>query len=229
MSHSFTAVFFDMDGTFVNTEPQWLLAETQLMAEYGHIWTVEDQQYCLGGPLSKVGKYMWELSGKQESPDFFHHECVRRTIAHFHSGIEFMPGSLELLLELKDKKIPVGLVTASPAPLLNATLNALDHQYFDVTISSADVTNVKPHPEAYLLAAHKLGVDITETLVLEDSLTGINAGIESGASVLAIPHLVDVTERGRVRVIQSLKGITEQSLRTLYVPKSFPNNEGDGA
>ena len=79
----FEAVFFDMDGTFVNSEPHWLAGETELMAEYGHAWTKADQQYCLGGPLSKVGRYMWELAGEKESPEWFHHELVRRTLTHF--------------------------------------------------------------------------------------------------------------------------------------------------
>jgi len=220
MTQSFSAVFFDMDGTFVNTEPQWLLAERELMAEYGHSWTVDDQRHCLGGPLTKVGKYMWELAGHKETPEFFHHELVRRTIAHFESGIEFMPGAFELLLELKSKNVLVGLVTASPAPLLNATLASLDKQYFDVTISSADVANVKPHPEAYLLAAQRIGVDILDSLILEDSLTGINAGIASGAAVLAIPHIVEVAQTGRVRVIKTLDGVTVASLNDLYIPRT---------
>jgi HAD superfamily hydrolase (TIGR01509 family) len=219
MTQSFSAVFFDMDGTFVNTEPHWLSAERELMAEYGHPWTVEDQQYCLGGPLTKVGKYMWELAGEKESPELFHHELVRRTIAYFDSGIDFMPGAHELLLELKSENVLVGLVTASPAPLLSATLKSMDVQYFDVTISSADVKNVKPDPEAYLLAAQKIGVDITQTLILEDSLTGIAAGIASGASVIAIPHIVKVPEVGRVRVISSLAGVDVASLKDLYIPK----------
>jgi HAD superfamily hydrolase (TIGR01509 family) len=219
MTLPFSAVFFDMDGTFVNTEPHWLIAETELMAQFGHPWTVADQQFCLGGPLTKVGKYMWELAGQKESPDYFHHELVRRTIAHFDSGIEFMPGALELLLELKSHNVPVGLVTASPAPLLSATLQSLDEQYFDVTVSSADVKKVKPDPEGYILAANRIGVDINDTLILEDSLTGIAAGIASGAAVIAIPHIVEVPEQGRVRVISSLEGMTVDSLINLYVPK----------
>ena len=99
MNREFEAIFFDMDGTLINSEPHWLLAETELMAEYGHPWTKEDQQYCLGGPLPKIGKYMWELSGQSMSPEYFHQELVRRAIARIIAGTEFMPGASELLHE----------------------------------------------------------------------------------------------------------------------------------
>jgi len=103
MRRAFEAVFFDMDGTFVNTEPHWLAAETELMADFGHTWTFEDQRFCLGGPLSKVGKYMWELAHQVNSPEWFHHELVARTIKRFEEKIEYMPGSRELFLSLKSE------------------------------------------------------------------------------------------------------------------------------
>ena len=52
----FEAIFFDMDGTLVDTEPYWLAAETELMERYGYTWTLDDQKNCLGGPLPRVGQ-----------------------------------------------------------------------------------------------------------------------------------------------------------------------------
>ena len=54
MNDFYSAVFFDMDGLFVNSEPQWLLVETELMAEFGYEWTSIDQNFCLGGPLARL-------------------------------------------------------------------------------------------------------------------------------------------------------------------------------
>ncbi len=216
MSRNFEAVFFDMDGTFVNSEPHWLAAETSLMAEYGHEWTHEDQRYCLGGPLSKVGQYMYELAGKVESPEFFHHELVRRTVEHFQSHIEYMPGALELLLQLKEEGIPVGLVTASPSSMMSATLSRLPEEYFDVAVSGDDVKVTKPDPEGYILAAERLGVDISHSIILEDSLTGISAAVSSGAFVVAVPMMVTVTEKPRQKIVHSLVDVSVDTLEDFY-------------
>ena len=51
-----SAVFFDMDGTLVDSEPLWLQAEIEIMEEVGCIWTAEDQIACLGGPRAKTEK-----------------------------------------------------------------------------------------------------------------------------------------------------------------------------
>jgi HAD superfamily hydrolase (TIGR01509 family) len=186
------------------------------MAEYGHQWTTEDQRYCLGGPLPKVGAYMWKLSGERESPEFFHQELVKRVISQFENGIEFMPGAHELLAAAKDEGIPIGLVTASPIAMMEATLSRFPKDFFDVAVSGDDVQFTKPDPACYFLAAQKLGLDITQCLVLEDSLTGIKAGSDSGAFVVAIPHLVTVAETARIRVLSSLENVSLSQLEELY-------------
>ena len=214
---SFQAVFFDMDGTFVNSEPHWLAAETELMAEFGHQWALEDQQFCLGGPLTKVGKYMHQLAGGVNSPDWFREELVIRTMAHVRGGVEYMPGALKLLIELKKFNIPVGLVTASPAEMMKATLSAMNEQYFDVAISGDDVKVTKPDPEGYFLAAQRLSVDIGNSIVLEDSLTGITAAKASGAFVIAIPHIVETDMAPRMAILDSLSGIGVEDLETMFL------------
>jgi len=214
---SFAAVLFDMDGTFVDSEPHWLAAETQLMERFGHRWTQEDQKYCLGGPLDKVGKYMWELSGKKHTPDYFRHELVKLTIEEFRRDTSYMPGALELLHELCGSAVPVALVTASPEPMMNATLQRLEGVNFNVAISSNDVKVTKPDPEAYLLAAQRLGVDIQQCIILEDSLTGITAAKASGAFVIAIPTFLGIQEQERLIVLDSLNGVSIAMLSDVFI------------
>ena len=97
---TFQAVLFDMDGTLINSEPYWLIAETELMAEFGYQWQLSDQSHCLGGPLPKVGRYMSDLAGGAEDWEFFMNSLVHRVTDKFHEGLDFMPGALELLEDL---------------------------------------------------------------------------------------------------------------------------------
>ena len=71
MNSFFDAVFFDMDGLMVDSEPEWLQSEIDVTSVFGYIWQDEDQVACLGGPLSRIGEYMFEKCGQQQSPQYF--------------------------------------------------------------------------------------------------------------------------------------------------------------
>lgn len=122
MKDFYSAVFFDMDGLFVDSEPQWLIAETELMAEYGYKWTSNDQNYCLGGPLTRVGQYMYEKSGWVKSSEFFTSSVIERMSVKLSAGAPVLPGALELLSDFKKNNIPTALVSASPRVLVDSVL-----------------------------------------------------------------------------------------------------------
>ena len=212
----FEAVFFDMDGLFVDSEPLWLESETELTASFGYKWMDEDQVACLGGPLSRVGEYMFEKCNHVESPTFFTNTLIEIQTAKLRGKTPLMPGALELLQQLQSQNIATGLVSASPRNIVNAVLENLGGNPFPFSISSDDVINTKPHPDAYLLAAKKAGAEISRSLVFEDSLTGVSAAKSSEAWLIAVPHLVEVPEEPRVRSIQSLTQISYTKLQELF-------------
>jgi len=200
----YSAVFFDMDGLLVDSEPLWLISETQMMAEYGYQWLESDQAACLGGPLDRVGNYMSGLSGGKRDGNSLTLEIIDRMVDKFKGDLPFMPGAIELINDLRLHQIELTLVSASPRSLVDAVLNNFEVNPFVRSISSNDVKVSKPDPEGYLLAATSGGHDISNSLVLEDSLTGVTAAKASGAWVLAVPHLVPIEKIGRVDVTDSL-------------------------
>ena len=212
----FEAVFFDMDGLFVDSEPVWLESEAEVTAPFGYAWKDEDQVACLGGPLSRVGEYMFEKCGQVESPTFFTNTLIEIQTAKLRGKTPLMPGASELLLQLQSHDIATGLVSASPRNIVDAVLENLGGNPFPFSISSDDVINTKPHPDAYLLAAKKTGAEISRCLIFEDSLTGVSAAKSSGAWLIAVPHLVDVPEEPRVRSIKSLTQISYNKLQELF-------------
>ncbi len=210
------AIFFDMDGTLIDSEPLWLKSEEELMARYGYDWTRADQEYCLGGPLSKVGLYMAEKADGAETPEFFVETMISAVESHLENSLNFMPGAIELVDELHQLGFPLALVTASPRNLLRATLAGLPFKYFSVSVSSDDVTKTKPHPESYLRAAKMLQVDISKCLVLEDSRTGVTSGLGSGARVVGIEHMLTFDDHERLATVPSLEGIDAHQLLALH-------------
>ena len=208
----FDAVFFDMDGLMVDSEPQWLISETELTAQYGYSWQAEDQVACLGGPLTRVGHYMYEKCNHAQSPQFFTQQLIQTQALKMRAHTPMMPGAYELVKDLQNNGIKTGLVSASPRIIVDAVLDRIGHDLFPFSITSDDVVRTKPHPDAYIKAASISESDISNCLIFEDSLTGVQAAISSGAWLIAVPHLVVVEESVRVRSIKSLEQLNFDKL-----------------
>ena len=215
MSNFFDAVFFDMDGLMVDSEPEWFLSEMEVTKPFGYNWLEEDQIACLGGPLSKVGQYMFDKCGQKESPEYFTQTLIDTQVARMRGNTPTMPGAVELVRELQTHRIKTALVSASPRNIVDAVLNNLGHDLFPFSISADDVKRTKPDPEAYLKAAEMIGSEITNCLIFEDSLTGMKAAVASGAYLIGVPHLVSIEESARVRVIKSLQQLSYSKLQEL--------------
>ncbi len=216
MSTFFDAVFFDMDGLMVDSEPEWFLSEIEVTAPFGYTWLEQDQVECLGGPLSKVGQYMFDKCGQQESPQYFTQTLIDTQVARMRGNTPTMPGAIELVLELQSRGIKTALVSASPRNIVDAVLDNLGHDLFPFSISADDVKRAKPDPECYLKAAAMSDSDIGNCLIFEDSITGMNAAIASGGYLIGVPHLVSIEESKRVRVIKSLEQLTYAKLVELF-------------
>ena len=215
MENFFSAVFFDMDGLFANSEPLWLESETELMSRFAHVWTHADQVHCLGGPLTRVGEYMFSIA-KAESPEYFTKNLIDIVASKMAGGTELMPGAQLLAQTLSEAGVPLAMVSASPRNIVDAVLAGVGKHYFEITISSDDVINTKPAPDGYLKAAAHFNVDIENCLIFEDSLTGVAAAQSSGAFLIAVPHMVRVETSSRVRVIKSLEQLDIDSLKNYY-------------
>ena len=204
-----------MDGTLVDSEPTWLESEIELMDRFGYLWTSKDQAFCLGGPLSRVGDYMNQLAGNSKDGDYFVTELVNLMVNRMENEARLMNGALKILSFVRDQGARTALVSASPRKLVDAVLKSIAPVSFELTISSDDVKVPKPSPESYIKAAAHFGVNPENCLVLEDSLTGVQSAVESGAYVIALPHLVAIKESARVRVFNSLSDLTPEVLLSL--------------
>jgi len=204
-----------MDGTLVDSEPTWLESEIELMDRFGYLWTSKDQAFCLGGPLSRVGEYMNQLAGNTKDGDYFVTELVNLMVNRMEKEARLMNGALKILSFVRDQGARTALVSASPRKLVDAVLKSIAPVSFELTISSDDVKVPKPSPESYIKAAAHFGVNPENCLVLEDSLTGVQSAVESGAYVIALPHLVAIKESARVKVFNSLSDLTPEVLLSL--------------
>ena len=212
---TFKAAFFDMDGLFLDSEPQWHQSQQELCARYGYSWDDEDQRICIGGPLSRVGIYISEMCAKDMSGADVVEELTQMMLVKLSSKATLMPGAFDAVNRVREA-MPVALVSASPRNLMDAALTQLPAGYFSFTISADDVDRTKPFPDPYLLAAKRMNVDPKDCVVFEDSLTGISSAQEAGCAVVAVPQYVEVAESNTLKVIGSLESVDLPMLEDFY-------------
>ena len=171
------AVFWDLDGTLIDSEPYWHEGEMEIAAAHGGYWDEDLAWSCSGTPLDHCAKTMIE-HGTNLPP-----EQIAKAMVDYVAKKEF-------------ERV---LVTTSPRRLAQ---NVIDHApagAFAGFVCGDDDLPHKPDPAPYLAAAKMLGIEtgvagadgaaalpgIARCVALEDSATGIASAVASGATTIA--------------------------------------------
>ncbi|MDX8031164.1 HAD family phosphatase [Lentzea sp. BCCO 10_0856] len=180
------ATVFDLDDTLVDSAATWNQVIRTVAARHDHVWTRADWAAIQG--TSTWGTYLAERC-RGLTPERAVSECVDGMVDAIARGaFGMLPGAAELVA-LAAELGPVGLVSASPRRYVRAAASASGlMRHVQVIVTGDDVTNGKPAPDPYLLAARKLGLDPAHCLAVEDSGSGIRSAHAAGMTVLAIPN-----------------------------------------
>jgi len=205
------AVLWDMDGTLVDTEPYWMVAETELIGSFGGEWTREDG-------LGVVGMGLWDAAvvfqarGVDLPADDIIEWMTTRVLEQVKAEVPWRPGARELLADLKREEMPTALVTMSVRRMAETIAGAIGFDAFDVIVGGDDVELAKPHPAPYLHAAGLLGVDILQCVAIEDSVPGLASAIASGAVTIGVPLHAPLDPGPTHTLWESLAGITHADI-----------------
>lgn len=205
------AVLWDMDGTLVDTEPYWQESQVALVAEHDGVWSQEDGDSLIGSSLWHSAKVLQDHGvdlTAQEIIDRMTDDVLERVRVH----VPWRPGARELLRELRDAGIPTALVTMSFRRMAVEIVEIIDFPAFDLVVAGDEVEHGKPHPEAYLTAAAKLGVDPRHCVAIEDSPTGLAAAMASGAATIGVEHHAPLPQDGGFTHRHSLSDVSLSEL-----------------
>ncbi len=211
MSSAVQAVLWDMDGLLVDTEPTWTVAEEELALRLGGRWSDALKAQVVGTRLEVAVPTILRWYDVEPEPDVVAKTSawlLARMVTLFAGPIAVQPGVVELLDLLRIKGIPVALVSSSYRVLVDAVL-AHGIGPFVTTVAGDEVGQGKPHPEPYLTACARLGVDPARCVVLEDSPAGVASGLAAGCGVVAVPSVAGVAfvAAPRLQVVPSLSEV----------------------
>src|SRR5260370_19746522 len=192
------------------------------MAWLGGAGPQDDQGALIGGSMEKSVGYLIERGASYARPDQVA-DWLRSGMAAVLASreVEPMPGAVELISQVRAAGVPYALVTSSEPTIVDAVLAALAKRdvSFDVIVCGADVTMPKPHPEPYLRAADKLGVDPRYCAALEDSPNGVRSARAAGCLTVAVPCLAPITDVDGVYVVRALAALDLDTLRDMVATR----------
>lgn len=193
------AIFFDMDGTIIDTEKDGhRVAFNEAFARLGinAEWDVPKYHQLLqiAGGKERM-KFYFQGEGKEFFPtgksidEFVQQLHLLKTeifVSLIESGkLPLRPGIKRIMKEAREKGILIGICTTSNEKAVKSIVNSLLADIkIDLILAGDIVTNKKPDPEIYLLALQKTGLSGKEVLVVEDSENGLIAGKAAGIKVL---------------------------------------------
>ncbi|WP_455427954.1 hexitol phosphatase HxpB [Dryocola sp. LX212] len=207
------AAIFDMDGLLIDSEPLWDEAELEVMTGLGVDITRRNELPDTLGLRIDLVVDLWFAQQPWNGPS--REEVTQRVIARAISLVEerqpLLPGVREAINLCKAQGLKIGLASASPLHMLERVLAmfALREQ-FDAIASAEHLPYSKPHPQVYLDAAAKLGVDPLCCVTLEDSVNGMIATKAARMRSIVVP-----AEESRANARWCLADVKLESLLAL--------------
>lgn len=197
---------FDMDGVIIDTEPQYDIFWKQTGEKY-NVEIENFEKIIKGTTLPNILKKYFSHLTQNELND------LNNSLDEFEQNMNFteIAGSIAFVQELKAKGIKVGLVTSSTDTKLVAVNKALHlDKLFDTIVSANRVTEGKPNPRCFILAAQDLDANPKDCIVFEDSFAGIQAGESAGMKVIGLSttNSADLLKDKCYKVIPDFRQLT---------------------
>lgn len=208
------AIIFDMDGLMIDSERVTFECYQEILK--GMNLTMDEEFYktLLGKPLKGIYQRFYDVYGN----DFPIEDVIKDVHAlmakRFETeGVPIKTGLKSLLEYLKENNYKTIVATSSNRERVDTILSqAQITDYFDDSICGDEVTKGKPNPEVFLKSCQKLGVNVDEAIVLEDSEAGIQASYDAGIKVICIPDMKypeKQYEEKTFKILKDLNDVTE--------------------
>ncbi|WP_270191043.1 HAD family hydrolase [Holdemania filiformis] len=180
-------LIFDCDGVLSDTEPKFTQGMLDHLQTFGINADPADLDDFCGMTLRRsCEEVMTRYRIKSVSLNQFIQDELACYEHYFQDEyMQPMPGLLEFLNYLSERKVRLGVATSSNTAYIRWLLNLFDiEDHFYTVIAGDQVENGKPDPEIYLKAVELMSLPVEELAVIEDSANGIAAAKKAGLKTI---------------------------------------------
>jgi N-acetyl-D-muramate 6-phosphate phosphatase len=195
------AVMFDLDGTLLDTAPDFVAVTNQLLSEHNRPLLSDDKiRACVSNGSRALVMMAFDINEDHTDLPSLRARLLELYTNHIAVFTKPFPGIESLLHKLAEHNIPWGIATNKPALYTELLLAQLNMQPAPISIICPDhVTHSKPHPESLMLASQQLGCTPEEIIYIGDHARDIECGKQAGSLTIAaaygyIDNLTDVDE-----------------------------------
>lgn len=184
-------MIFDLDGTLLDTEPLYTDAANEILAPFGHTFTMELKRRVMGGDSVRSAQLTIDEFNLPMTAQQFLDQREAHLEALFPLAAE-ISGAGAFLHYLSSSGIPVGLATSSHHHLCELKIGKRDWKPLFHTIVCGDdgeLTASKPDPDIFLLCARRMGIEPDRVVAFEDSRNGVLAAKAAGMFVVALENI----------------------------------------
>lgn len=191
---NFKAAIFDMDGLLLDTERVCMRVFKQA-CENVNLPFFQDVYLTIIGRNAAGIEAIFRGAYGDDLPKLHAEWRTNYDAIVRHQAIPVKEGVIELLEWLKANNIPTAVATSTHKELAAIKLKhaGIDH-YFDHLTCGCEVSNGKPDPEIYLLAAERMNVEPAQCIAFEDSNNGVISAVSASMHTFQIPDLVQPSD-----------------------------------
>lgn len=198
-----TAVIFDMDGLMLDTEKIYAQVNQEGFESIGIEFTMDDYLKYVGvGEKETLQMYEEAIGDREAAEALLAREDKRYLEIIKDQAPDLKDDLIKVLDTLAAKNIDCYVASSSNIETVEYLLDATGiRKYFKGVLGGDQVENAKPDPEIYLKVVADFNLDIEKTIVLEDSIHGVNAAYQAGLDVIMVPDLVAPDDETYDRVL----------------------------
>ena len=202
---------FDMDGLMIDSERVTFECYQERLKDMNLTMDEEFYKTLLGKPIKGIYQRFYDVYGNDFPIQNVIQDVHQLMAERFETeGVPVKKGLVELLHYLKDNNYKTIVATSSNRDRVDKILaQAKITEFFDDSICGDEVTKGKPNPEVFLKSCQKLGVNVDEAIVLEDSEAGIQASYDANIKVICIPDMKYPEKQYEEKTFKILKDLTE--------------------
>lgn len=193
------AIIFDLDGTLLDNNHYHFLAWQEFYKNQGLELTHDYYKHEMSGKTNKDlfdRLFNTQLTAEESAAHAAVKESLYRQLYEPH--ITPIAGLIDFLDSVKAAGIPMAVATSGIPVNIAFMFDKLPvlRSYFETVVDFTAITHGKPHPEIYLTAAQRLGVDPTQCVAFEDAWAGIQSAKAAGMKVVALTTTHPAEELG---------------------------------